>query len=437
MLSAVRKRERGPRDYLFQPPGSNIWWIKLQRPGKRIERSLRTTNRIEAEINAAPLIQEHREWLLSRPRPLALVESWQRELEPGLHTLADGSTVFATERELHVVGSDGAVIEKRPNGGPGLRLEGPGPMTVHNLAEAYLLSDSEMLGGPSGYIPKNGRPRVARKDGDESILETYLERGGKHGTGLQGDKRREAIATWQLFRALTDNKPLKDCTRDDGRKLVTHLEGKGLASATIQRKLKPLAAAVNMAVGEGKLTLNPFAKVAPHRNDALQRQPFDDADIAAMKARLGILPASDQLLLHLVAATGMRLGEAFQIDRELNEKGVRFCIIGTKTESSKRRVPFPASVLPYLPAKVTGPLFDGNANDASKRLNKFIRDCGIADQGKVVHSFRHRAADRLRDAECPDSVRLELLGHTKTIAARYGTGSPVATLRKWIDKVGF
>src|SRR5674476_223839 len=112
MLSAVRKRERGPRDYLFQPPGSNIWWIKLQRPGKRIERSLRTTNRIEAEINAAPLIQEHREWLLSRPRPLALVESWQRELEPGLHTLADGSTVFATERELHVVGSDGAVIAR-------------------------------------------------------------------------------------------------------------------------------------------------------------------------------------------------------------------------------------------------------------------------------------------------------------------------------------
>ena len=39
-----------------------------------------------------------------------------------------------------------------------------------------------------------------------------------------------------LFKTLTNNKPLKNCDRDDGRKLVAHFESKGLKSATIERR---------------------------------------------------------------------------------------------------------------------------------------------------------------------------------------------------------
>jgi hypothetical protein len=45
----------------------------------------------------------------------------------------------------------------------------------------------------------------------------------------------------------------------------------------------------------------------------------------------------------------MRLSEAFEINSELKERGVRYVVIGHKTEQSKRRVPLPASALPYLP----------------------------------------------------------------------------------------
>jgi integrase len=134
----------------------------------------------------------------------------------------------------------------------------------------------------------------------------------------------------------------------------------------------------------------------------------------------------------------MRLSEAFEVDSELKERGVRYVVVGHKTEQSKRRVPFPADLLPYLPATIKGPLFQGNARTASKRLNRFLNDGGIVDPRKVIHSLRHRAQDRLRAAGCPPDIRQELLGHEKkTVAAGYGIGHPIPLLKRWIDKIEF
>ena len=137
----------------------------------------------------------------------------------------------------------------------------------------------------------------------------------------------------------------------------------------------------------------------------------------------------------------MRLSEAFEIEGEEKEK-CRYVLVGKKTEQSLRRVPFPAAVLPFLPKTIKGPLFPRTTQDpadaASKRLNRFLDDCGIADPRKVIHSFRHRAQDRLRAAGCPEDVRWAILGHEEeTVAAGYGEGFPVPLLRKWIDKIGF
>jgi len=134
----------------------------------------------------------------------------------------------------------------------------------------------------------------------------------------------------------------------------------------------------------------------------------------------------------------MRLAEAFEIDSELKERGVRHCVVGSKTEQSTRRVPLPIDVMPYLPKKIQGPLFEGGPRPASKRLNRFLNEIGIADRRKVIHSLRHRAQDRLRAAGCPVDYRWALLGHEeKTIAEGYGLGFPVPMLKKWIDKIGF
>ena len=118
----------------------------------------------------------------------------------------------------------------------------------------------------------------------------------------------------------------------------------------------------------------------------------------------------------------MRLSEAFEIASEDKERGCRFVKVGRKTEQSERRVPYPAALLPYLPKKIAGPLFRRDAADpadaASKRLNRFLRKSGITDPAKVIHSFRHRAQDRLRAAECPQDIRWAILGHERKERSR-------------------
>ena len=408
----MTKRQR-KGSYLFQRPGSAHWWIKLQAPSN-IKRSLGTPERLEAEILAMPLIAQHKARLLANAAPPAGI-AWQHEYEPGRqHPGPDGGTIIATERELLYLDQDGQIRIRGPNGGP--------------LGFAVPAAN---VGGPVGH---SRRPTLAVRSADDAILDTYL----KH-AGLNQRIEKEARDTWALYKTLTNNKPLKDADREDGRKLVAFFEGRGLKSATIRKKIGWLTAAVKLEMDnkEPRLKFNPFSGVVPRRDDKDDRLPLDSADMKAIRGGLGELAKSDQLLLRLLASTGLRLGEAFQINSEATERGCRYVVIGSKTAQSRRRVPLPAAVLPFLPKSIRGPLFNGGAPAASKRLNRFLRDVGIDDRRKVVHSFRHRAKDRLRAAGCPMDVQYELLGHEDTtVAAGYGKGSPVPMLRKWIDKIG-
>jgi integrase len=424
----------GTASYLRKRSGSANWWIRIVPPGggKALEKSLYTSDKNQAIIAALPYIEAHKKAQIERqPR---LVAAWVHRLAPGrLHTV-DGQQIMATDRELLYLDASGAVTKTEPNGGMSKQLVGDVPPAVRD----FVLTHLEFANEP--------RPKVARKDGDEAIFERYLAHGGKRHAGLNAKAAHSVESTWQLFRSLTGGKPLKECNRDDGRALVAALEAKGLKSATVQRQIKPLAALVNMAIDEGKFNgVNPFARVAPSRDDALERVPFSDTDIALIKSKLGELPESRSLLLHVLATTGMRLSEAFQIRGEATElsgphlgRGVRYCVIGSKTSNSKRRVPFPVALLPYLPKEIKGPLFRGNPPIEGGALGRFIRSCGIKDPAKVLHSFRHRAKDRLRAAACPLDVQYELLGHEiETVAAGYGQGSPACLLKRWVDKIGF
>ncbi|MGB6534921.1 MAG: tyrosine-type recombinase/integrase [Xanthobacteraceae bacterium] len=408
--------------YVFQRPGSANWWILLRDPGgKRIEKTLKTPDRRQAEILALPLIAAHKAALLAaRPR----LELTRYKLDPGeYHT--DGERVIATERDLIYFDGAGKLLRTEPNG-PAQRLV--------NLPMGAVITYGEAPPTRVGPVIDLSKLATASRNGDdEAIIETYL----KH-ANVTGYYEREARAVWTLYQQLTNNKPLKNADRDDGRKLVAHFEGEGLRSATIQKKIGWLTAAVNLAIKEGRLKFNPFASIVPKRDDKQKRLPLNDADMKECKRNLDKIDGADSLLFRLLATTGMRLSEAFEIDGEEKEKGCRYIIVGKKTEQSLRRVPLPTALLPHLPKIIKGPLFmNGNEAAASKRLNRFLNDCGIVDPRKVVHSLRHRAQDRLRAAGCPEDIRWAILGHEeKTVASGYGEGFPVTVLRKWVDKIG-
>jgi integrase len=412
--------------YLFLRPDSRNWHVRFRYPDRVVEKSLGTPDIKRAEILALPYIAHHKEALLAaKPRFEAV---WRYEYQPGgLHDGPNGARVAATETELKFYGPDGKLLRTTPNGAPSVRIGN----LQHRIGIPFV--DDRMIA-----ITTEGRPTLQVKSDDDKVLETYITH-----RKLTSYIEREARDVWMLFKTLTNNKALKNCDRDDGRKLVAHFEAQGLKSATIEKKIAWLNAAVNLAIKEGRLRFNPFASIVPRVRDKTRRLPLADADMKAIKRNLARLDKADQLLVRLLASTGMRLSEAFEIDDEDKERGVRYVIVGRKTEQSTRRVPLPAAVLPFLPKSIKGPLFDRTkhkdpSDAASKRLNRFLDDCGITDSRKVVHSLRHRAQDRLRAAGCPEDVRWSILGHEEeTVAAGYGEGFPVTLLRKWIDKIGF
>ena len=416
--------EPSPVRYLFKRKGSDNWYVRLQPPGQKIvEKSLGTSDLKLAEITAMPLIREHKAFMYQR-RP-TVTPFWHRAYEPGLRVI-DGEQVIATDRELQFLDDGGNVIRREPNGGP-----------------AELLSPAPR-GGPSFKAYDDAkRPTPAVKNGDDALLETYI----KH-NGIDGLRERQARDIWHIFRTVV-KKPLKQCTRDDGRAIIAYLEeqaGGEIKSATLRRRMVPLVATVNLAIDEGKLTFNPFSGVVPDRDDEDEREAFDDADMKLIRANLHLLSKSDQLLVRLLATTGMRRGEAFEINREQIENGIRFVTIGTKTPQSLRRVPFPADLLPYLPPKITGQLIPGRMDTAGKRLREWLTEIGITDPDKApMHSFRHRAAQRLRAGGIEESLREAVggwaNGKKKKTSRKYGNkhgkGFPLSMLKKAIDKIRF
>ena len=424
-------------DWIFQRPQSSNFYVRLRDDkGRRFIQSLGTTDRREAEIKALPVIAEHKARLLAaRPR---IETVWKHALEPGRkHVGDDGGEIIATEKELIYIGHNGVVIKTEPNGGLAHQLVSRNPLTLHSVVQAILTSDAEAFGGPVE------RPTVAVKNSDDALLETYL----KH-NGIDGLREKQARDIWHVFKSVV-NKPIKECTRDDGRAIIAHLEeqaGGEIKSATLRRRMVPLVATVNLAIDEGKLTFNPFSGVVPDRDDEDEREAFSDDDMKLIRKNLHRLHKSDQLLVRLLATTGMRRGEAFEIDREQRENDIRFCVIGTKTPQSLRRVPFPADLLPYLPEKITGQLIPGRMDTAGKRLREWLTDIGITDPDKApMHSFRHRAAQRMRAAGVPEDVREAVGGWangkkkktSRKYGNKHGAGYPLAVLKKAIDKIGF
>jgi len=111
-----------------------------------------------------------------------------------------------------------------------------------------------------------------------------------------------------------------------------------------------------------------------------------------------------------------------------------------------RRIPFPKDLLPFLPPTITGRLITGRMDSAGKRLREWLTEIGITDPDKApMHSFRHRAAKRMRAAGIPEDVREAVGGWangkkkktSRKYGNKHGAGYPLSVLKEAIDKIGF
>ena len=183
--------------YIFQRPGSSNWYVQLRSPDGRKVVSLKTADKLEAQIDAAPMIAEHKAKLLAaRPR---FDTVWKHAMEPGReHAGPDGGKIVATDEQLIHISHNGSILKTEPNGGRALQLvsnnENVGPSNWR-FAAAFLNAD----GSPK--FDQAARPVVEAKTGDDMLFQTYINSGARKGRGLDGYARKEAQATWDLFRS--------------------------------------------------------------------------------------------------------------------------------------------------------------------------------------------------------------------------------------------
>lgn len=448
--------------YIFRPKNSANYHIRLQYPKaawrcgrKKFEKSLGTPDRREAEVLAQPYITNHKMMLLAL-RPVTekrYYTTTRKRYEDGEHRLPDGGRVIASHETLIFIEPDGRT-RSEPNLET-IRSERGITREMHDFLFKAPIGRATLSPGWVSPWPDEEDPALpnpaevseaasqatqrVERSSDDDYLETWIEH-----QGISGYLAREARATWELFRTVTGGKLLKDCDRRDGRKLANHLFEKGNKSATVRKKVGHLCAMTNLAISEGHLKFNPFTRVVKNVPDAEERPPMPEADMALVREHMHKLKPEERLLWMLVATTGMRCGEAYSIDCEYEENGIRFVMVGTKTNSSRRRVPLPQAVLGLLPARIDGPLFEPGDDiqktkkNLSRNLLRAIRRFGVQGKLKDLHALRHRAKDRLRAAGIREDEQDWILGHNDvTVSDGYGKGPPMTLIKPQIEMIGF
>ena len=432
-----------PGKYLYKRTASPFWWLRLQYPGslanlnggkKKREVNLRVTEQREAEIKAWPIILEHKKLLImtqqaklalklgySKEEFRSLVATARPQYEP-FKTLSngDGTTTFATDEMVYVNGPDGETIRRFPNE----TILGIKPLFMTPAERAEL-----------GAMNKQAE-RVLKKpvqDVDVDIMETYYTH-----AALNDVQKGQAKAVFEDFKRVCGGKRFADCDRSDGRKLATFYISMGNKSATVRRKLGYLSAAINVEAENRnpRVRFNPFLKVVPKLHDKVRRTPLYNEDLEKLDANLHKMGQNERRLYLIARHTGCRRSEAWQIE-ETREKGLRIIWFGSKNEQSVRRIPLPDALVPHLPERIEGSLFSDNPKNVGRNLLRAMRRFGIYDATKVIHSFRHRAKDRLRAERCHRDMQEAILGHEeRTVAASYGHGFPMTLLKPHVERIG-
>lgn len=190
-----------------------------------------------------------------------------------------------------------------------------------------------------------------------------------------------------------------------------------------------------------------FAKIKLRGgNDS--RKSFDSEYVQKVllgnNALKGLNPES-KALIYFMADTGARVAEItglLEDDINLSAK-IPFIHIRSnekrtlKTPHSDRQIPLVGAALFAAQLFPKGLSRYSSADSASTQINKYMRHHGLNPSNEhSLYSLRHTFKDRLRDAQAPEEVIDNLMGH-KSRGPKYGRGHILDTKLEWLQKIAF
>jgi integrase len=282
-----------------------------------------------------------------------------------------------------------------------------------------------------------------------------------------GDVTRERLRTLLAERAATGRTPKTKASKSE------HLEP--LSRATLTNILIPLRALLNSAVDDGKIASNPAVRLGRfsrglNEREARKVEALTAEELARVLAVASKLYPDHADILHVLAWTGLRLGEACALQWEdIDGTGrflevrrtvglrARLLLIGAPKSGQARRVDLPAALAVRLAerrsvqeaeAAVKGldpsPWVFPSATDPSRPLNaqhlrfkvwyRVLRHAGL--RGVRLHDLRHTYASLLLQAGEPIGYVKQQLGHSsiQVTVDRYGHFVPGAN-RSAVDRL--
>jgi integrase len=278
-------------------------------------------------------------------------------------------------------------------------------------------------------------------------------------------------------KAAGGKKPIEDITKAHCRAYKEKLTGHGLSVGTVNKYLHNLSHLLAWAKGQGYVSdswLNPAdgLRIKKHRGDKrLKRSPFTDADLTTIFSSRQFLKQCSKRperfwLPVCLLWTGARREEIAQLylDDIRKQDGVWIFDIraneerqqGLKNEASTRLVPVHSrliklGLLEYVEqTRATGALRvfprlehgdNGFGDVVGKYFGRLLRQLGIIDPGKVLHSLRHTVITRLHSRGVPQNIAEALVGHAaNTVHGSvyvHRDGLPLSLLQKGIEALDF
>ena len=235
------------------------------------------------------------------------------------------------------------------------------------------------------------------------------------------------------------DRPLDTIDRSSVRAIIQALTEKGLSNGTINRKLAGLSKILRHAVEVGLLTQAPRIPKLPERQGRIRWLTIEEEDEFAAQLRHHGRPRMADLV-HFLADTGMRVGEALRLTWEdiTESDGMVVATVWESKSGQSRSVPLTKRVQRILGdmdrERSRGGPFKRVNQDSFNREWQIVRQRLGKDEDKqlVPHALRHTCASRLVQRGVELLVVKEVLGHkTLAMTLRYSHLAP-KTLRSAI-----
>ena len=321
-------------------------------------------------------------------------------------------------------------------------LSGERPTTKgHAQRIANALATSIISGGKLGLNGAQSE-RVLLADLDKSYLEAFA--------GQWDDKRQnhhlhvmsQFIAAFPEVNAITHERLGRYVAQCKSSK--SHVTGKPVSAATINRALAELRRVLNWSVQTGKIERNPM------QGFRFLKEPNSRERILTQEERRRLLETLEEErftsikpMVRIALFCGLRFGEIASLEwSDIDESRREFDLLVTKS-GKRRRVPIPATLLEELralrkesesrfvfpsprdPEKPVGPI--------KTSFHTLLRVAGI--ESLRFHDLRHTAASLMLSKGADIRTVQEILGHASIVTTQRYLTSLEDAKRAAVDSV--